>query len=301
MRTTRFQYFFIALVLFYLLLTFFTPIDPATTARFGLSEFQVRLIGMSISIPMAGIWLIALYGYTRFQAYSDMIRKEKEGKAFQEITKGLMILTLSLPTATLITAILRRVALDVPSVGTIVPFGRSFAPMLFQVFALSILASGSLRLLGTLKPKVKVKYTRSIIVGLIAVCCIFTYVITARPFGGSVSENYAAPEWLVIAALVIPFLYAWQRGAVAVYNFYLYKKHVHGPVYSKMLTNLVSGLSIIILSSIFIQVVTSVSQNFQRLNFTPILISVYVLIFVYGVGFVLLARGARQLRKIEEV
>jgi hypothetical protein len=301
MMMKRFQYVFIALVLAYLLLTFFTPIDPATTARYGLSEFQVRLIGMSVSVPIALIWLVALYGYTRFQAYSELIRKEKEGKAFREITKGIMVLTLSLPATALLTSLLRRIAVDVPEVLQILPISRSVAPLMFQLFAFSLLASGSAMLLNTVKPKVSVVFPPSVVLGLIAIVSIFTYIITARPFGGSVYENYQMPEWLVVIAIVIPFLYAWQQGALAIYKIHLYRKHSVGVLYRRMLTSMVAGLSAIVASAILIQVFGSISQSLQRLNFTPLLIIVYGLILLYGVGYVLLARGARQLKKIEEV
>ena len=301
MRMKRFQYLYIVLVLGYLLLTLLTPVDPATTQRYHLSELQVRLVGMTVSVPLALIWLGALYGYTRFQAYSQAIAKEKEGKAFQEITRGIMLLALYLPFTSISSSLVRWMTLENPGLATYGVIGKSFVPVVFQLLAFSFLASGSAKLLKLLRPKVTIRYTDYAIAGMIFLASMFTYIVVARPFGGSVANNYALPAWLVVLTIVIPFLFAWYKGALKVYQIYLYRKHVVGNLYREMLKNLVAGLSTIIVSAILIQVLASVSASLTRLNFTPLLILVYVLIAIYAVGYGLLARGARQLKKIEEV
>ena len=297
----RFQYLYIILVLGYLLLTLLTPIDPATAQRYHLSEMQLRMISMTVSLPLAAIWLVALYGYTRFQAYTEAIAKEKEGTAFKEITLGIMILALYLPVASITTALLRSLALSYPAFASYMVIGRSYIPVIFQVVAFSLLASGSAKLLQLLRPKITLRYADYVMAGLVFAASVFTYIIVARPFGGSVSENYALPTWAVVMTLVAPFLFAWYKGGLAVYQLYLYRKHASGHLYRHMFKNLVAGLAAITVTAILIQVVSSVSVGLTKLNFTPLLILVYVLIALYAVGYGLLARGARQLKKIEEV
>lgn len=296
-----FHYLYLILVLGYLLLTMLTPVDAAAMQRYHLSEPQLRLLGMTVSIPLAVIWLVALYGYTRFQAYSDTIAKAKEGKAFKEITKGLMILALSLPATALASSILRLITSDHTGLTGYAVIGRSYLPLIFQLLAFSLLASGSAKLVKLLKPKVTRTIADWVIIGLIAAASLFAYLIVARPFGGTVADNYSLPAWVVVLTLVIPFLFAWYKGGLAIYQLYLYQRRVNGPLYRRIVADLVAGLSTITIIAILIQALVSVTEKLNRLDFTPLLTLVYALVFLYAIGFGLVARGARQLKKIEEV
>jgi hypothetical protein len=294
-----FHYLYIVLVLGYLLLTLLAPVDAATMHRYHLSESQIRLIGLTVSIPLAAIWLTALYGYSRFQAYTDVIAKEKEGPAFKEITQGIMILALSLPASSLVSVIIRQITSDPSGTSAYATIGKSFIPMIFQLIAFTLLAAGSSKLLKMLRPKVVMRHADWVIFSMILVASLFVYLVVARPLGGSVLETYAMPAWAIVILLVVPLLYAWYKGVLAVYQLYLYQRRVAGHVYRRMLIDLVGGLAAVIITSILIQAFVSLSESLNRLNFTPLLIIVYVLVVCYAIGFGLLARGARQLNKIE--
>lgn len=302
MRIKRFQYLFLMLVVGYILLTLVTPIDAATTARYHLSEMQVRMIGLTISVPLALIWLVALYGYTRFKTYAETIAKEKEGKAFSEIAKGIMVLALSLPLTSIISSLLRQLALAQPDMATAVSIGRTYLPIIFQIIAFMYLANGAAKLLDTLRPKFSRKpYSPAIVLAFISFISLFTYVIVARPLGGTVEANYAMPAWAVVLTVVIPLIFAWYHGAIAIHQLYIYRKKVMGSLYQHMLTDLVAGLAMIAGIAIMVQILASISESLSKLNFTPILMMVYILLALYAVGYGLLAKGARRLKKIEEV
>jgi len=301
MKTRYFQYSYIALVIFYIALVALTPVDTQTMSRYNLSEPVVRLIGLSVSIPLTLIWLVALYGYSRFKSYAELIVDEKEGEAFGAIANGLMALVVSLPVISLASMMLNRISENSPNLETVTTIVGSYLPIVFQLAAFVLLAHGAIKLLSTVKPKHNITHSPAVMFGIIAFTSIFTYIIVARPFGGTVAENYAMPAWLVTVSIIVPLTFAWYMGGLAIYSLYVYRHKTRGIVYRRMLNSLVAGLGTIVMLSIIIQIVVSIAEQLTRLNFTPLLGIIYLLIAFYAVGYGLVAKGAHQLRKIEEV
>jgi hypothetical protein len=50
-----------------------------------------------------------------------------------------------------------------------------------------------------------------------------------------------------------------------------------------------------------LQFLTTITEQLNRLNLAPLLIVLYLLIAFYAVGYALVARGAKKLKKIEDV
>jgi len=61
------------------------------------------------------------------------------------------------------------------------------------------------------------------------------------------------------------------------------------------------GITIVIISSIIIQYVTTLMNNGNDLSFGSLLLLVYGLLIVEAAGYALIAYGARRLKRIEEV
>ncbi len=83
---------FLTLVGLYTLATFLTPIDPAILDKYNLTLSQVRILQVFIILPLYAIWALAFYGFSNFDRYAKMIQDHKDGAAFQQIARGLMVL-----------------------------------------------------------------------------------------------------------------------------------------------------------------------------------------------------------------
>ncbi len=80
-----------------------------------------------------------------------------------------------------------------------------------------------------------------------------------------------------------------------------YQKNSKGSIYKHTLRQLSFGILGIIVINVVMQVILTLSERLSRLQLTPVLIIIYALIALYACGFVLIALGAKNLRKFEEV
>jgi hypothetical protein len=60
------------------------------------------------------------------------------------------------------------------------------------------------------------------------------------------------------------------------------------------------GIAVVVLGSVLTRVFISISTTITNLKLTPILIIIYGLLSVIAAGYILIAIGAKKLRKIEE-
>lgn len=301
MKSRTLVYAYILVVVAYLATVLFFPLDPTALERYNISSIQLRLIGLSMAIPLILVWFMSLYGFLKFRSYANLITKEKEGPAYDKLATGLMVLSFSLPANSLIAAVLNYFALEYPGFADVALILRNYSSLLSQLAAFYILSQGAALLVATLKPKVKIIHSRGVVASIIAFSSLFTWLSMASPFGGSPVDTYQMPELVVILTLVIPYLITWYVGLLSAYRLSVYYHKINGEIYKKCLSKLVAGIGVIIGLSIAIQLLVSVSEKLSRLNFTPLLLLVYLLVGIYVVGFGLVAFGARQLKKIEEV
>jgi drug/metabolite transporter (DMT)-like permease len=76
---------------------------------------------------------------------------------------------------------------------------------------------------------------------------------------------------------------------------------VEGALYRDALKLLAYGLGGVFLVTILLRVLQTASDALNRLDLGGILLLLYILVFMLGIGYVLVAKGARQLQKIEEL
>jgi hypothetical protein len=93
----------------------------------------------------------------------------------------------------------------------------------------------------------------------------------------------------------------WAVGIFAAYNINLYRQKVAGIIYRRSWGYLAMGLGWLIVTSIIFQYLTTLTARLTHLSIYWLLAIVYILLLVLSAGFVLVAIGARKLKKIEEV
>ncbi|HXH04824.1 MAG TPA: hypothetical protein VNI82_00145, partial [Candidatus Nitrosotenuis sp.] len=166
---------------------------------------------------------------------------------------------------------------------------------------LYFIAKGSQGLYSTLKPRGKTSNSQSFygLAGTVALTSVYTWLVVAQGYATPGTAPYFLPTWLLIITFVIPYVFAWCMGIWAALCLRRYYTAVKGTIYKEALNNLYKGVAGIVVVSIFLQSLTSVPGLVNRLDLTPLLIVVYVLIATYAIGYGLVANGAKKLKLIE--
>jgi hypothetical protein len=294
-------YLFIALVVLYLGLTFGLPTPQETLDQYNISQTRARALSATISLPLVGVWLAALYSFIRFRSYAEIIKNDKEGPGYSKLADGITLLAFSLPLTSLATTILNYLGSNIDNFEPTSVIIRNYLTVTLQLIAFILVSQGAGKLWDTLRPRVVEKHPKFWSLIIIIVSSLFTWLITARALADKTDDVYYLPPWLIVTTLTIPYLIAWYKGGLAMWKLHVYGKRVKGHVYKQMLSKLVTGMSFIIVISILLRLLVTISERLSRLNITPLLVVIYVLIAFYVLGYGFVARGARQLKKIEEV
>lgn len=286
----------------YCLLTFFSPIDPASQARFNLSVFQLRLLQLSIVVPIVAIWFTATYGAAKFKAYAEKIKDAPDGKALNQVANGLLVLVyVSLVGSSLFSSLssyARAAGMRVPFTIT-----NRYVSLTLGLIAFTGLFMASTHVLKVVKAKQKAGGLLAFVgVGSLA----YIYAQMTYPYRNSTPDpqKYSSsylPDPLIIATILLPTIASWVLGALAAANITAYKEKSKGIIYKQALTSLSRGIIFIIFFSISLQLLTGLSEYFSTLGLQGILVLLYAILVLYAVGWVIIARGASKLTKIEEV
>lgn len=302
LRGPVFRYLFIALVAAYLALTFMLPPNPQAMERYQISSTTLRLIQTTVTLPLIGIWIIGAYGYSRLREYGALLGAAQEAKSVNYIAGGLMVLALGQPAQNVASTGLRYLGRQNPSIeaGTIIAV--NYLNLAIALAAFLCISYGVRRLIDLKKIRIPAKAAHYHIIGFTALSISYTYFVLRFAFQeGGTSLSYHMPLWLVLSTLVLPFVYAWSIGLYAAFMMYLYNSKLKGLIYRRGWMLMSLGLTFIIATSVFLQYLTSLMVQFNRLSITTVLLIVYGLLFVMAAGYILTALGAKRLQKIEEV
>jgi hypothetical protein len=282
----------------YFMLTMLAPVRSNT---YHLTALQIGLLQLTIVVPVLIIWVIALRGATRFHHYAAIIRDSPDGKALRLISIGLFFLILNFISQSLIGATRPYfVGTDFiyPSV-----FLRNQLPVALTLIAFGCILAGSRRLGQTsLHPLTKDRLLSTLLpyVLLSAIFAWWFYSNLQHVTTGGV-PNYALPGKAPFYTLAVPYIISWLMGILAIAHIAEYTRHVKGIIYRKALRSLAHGISAVLAFSILLQMLSVATIFILHLSLTNVLILLYVLLFMYALGFVLIDRGARKLIQIENV
>ncbi|HUP26411.1 MAG TPA: hypothetical protein VM124_02055 [Candidatus Limnocylindrales bacterium] len=300
MRKKLYIGIFLSLTALYIILTAVLPTDPAVLQRYQLNQGSAHMLGLTIAIPIVLIWLFALYGFTKFYDYAHIIKESPEGPGFQRLVYGLMTLVLSLPIVASVSSIFTYVGYRNPDLVPKLTITKNYLGLFFAVAAFLLIADGAEKLVRTLRSKtLHLTIPRFGLGACIVLSCFYAWLVTTRSTDSG--DTYYLPNLLIITTLAIPYLFIWCRGALAAYHLYLYKDRVRGKIYREALGSLALGIGAVILLSISLQLLVTTSAKLTKLNLSPLLSFIYVLVAMTAVGYGLIARGAKKLKQIEEV
>lgn len=290
---------FLGCVAVYIAMTLGTP-NPEAAQRYNLTATGILLVNLTIVVPITAIWVVAFYGALKMKEYAAAIRGSTEGEPFNLVANGLIISVLGFPLTAIIAAVLKRVAAATPNLLPTTIILQNYVTLAVALIAFYYIGRGAQRLALPIKKRSVTFDNSRWTMAFIIVSSIFSWLVISH-YGGNTNSLYHMPDWLVIGTLAIPYLWVWYQGAMAAYCIYYYQKNVKGMLYRRALVYCSAGIGTVIGASVFIQFVTVFNERLSRLNLTPLLGIVYLLILIYAVGYGLIAKGAKKLKTLENI
>lgn len=288
----------------YIALIFVLPIKTITVRHHHLSSFQTRLATAAVTLLTIGVWFVAFWGYAKLREYSETIKKSKEGPHFSRLATGLGWLAWGLPVSTLCSYAFTHIALHWTRLHATAIILSNYVELLVPLIAFIIIHTAANGMSNHKRPNLQlVSAQLTMLVFLVTGVAYCFFVFRSLDLTSLTSTNnpYYLPVWLMILTIIIPYLYAWFIGLLAAYGLTLFTVKIRGLLYRHALLYMVTGLVVIIVSSIALQYVSSVSPRMNILVFNYKLLVTLLTKIAGGVGFIILAIGANRLKKIEEV
>lgn len=280
------------------LLAILIPANPTTLHSLHITEEIYRLLIVSLLAPYAVIWFAAFYGYDQLARYSKALMFTGEGRAFQKIAKGLGVLAWGLILQVLLGSILNAITLSHPTFRAGKTIINDYFNLLVALVGFVLIENGTYELVKLVRAHHSHTTMRLLIVlGAIIAALFQREVFLSR----SDNNPYYLPVYPLIFTIIIPYVFTWIIGILSVYELNMYAAKVRGLLYKHALQFLANGLSIVILLSVAIQFITAAMVAGPNSPLGTILLIDYVLLGAMAFGFILVAVGAKRLKRIEEV
>lgn len=268
--------------------------------RNNLSEVQILVLTLTVVIPYITVWVIGLAGYIWLSDYARSIRKAADGNALLQLSRGVLILLLWMP----LTGLIRTFALVLAHGGSahyaslVSHFGTyiGVALMLLTYFQLN---EGAFKMLRAANIPYRVP-PRRLAFAFLPLIGLYVYLVLRNPAFESGITTTPLPNWIIIDTIALPQLLAWYWGLLAIWRLYFYINKVKGKLYRLAFSYLATGLALVTATIIILQYLQALTDATQvTLKFMYLV--VVALLVLIGAGFMLIVRGARALRRIEEI
>ncbi|HVX48341.1 MAG TPA: hypothetical protein VHA05_03230 [Candidatus Saccharimonadales bacterium] len=293
-----------ALAILYVVLIFALPGNQAIMREHRLTTAEYHVLQFLVALPLMAVWFMAFYGYAKLEEYTLSIRKTPEAIGFSRLTQGCAWMAWSLPVHSIVSLITRSITNSHAGFGAAEAIITNYVDLIFPVVGFTLIGMASRHLFDRAKMALSAASIRGIIILFVAGGVLYCY-LTFRQFTGTglgATDNpYHLPVWLTVLTIIVPYLYAWFAGMLAVYELVTYGRHVRGVLYRQSMHILVTGLFAMILGSIAFQYAGSFQPSTGHQVLGIYLIFSLVFQIVSGIGFLMIALGATRLKKIEEV
>lgn len=305
-KLNRIYLLFISLTIIYIVINLLIPPAADTLTRFGLTPEKARMLKISVLLPYVVIWFVAFFGYVQLRDYSNLIKESKDGRSLSVIADGLMILAIAMPMTALASTVTNYLGETDPGslpAGTII---NHYFELLLSGLAVSYIYKGSQDLAGTIAAKKNDIFEYIFRIGFIALAVLYSYLTLSNPsrqFPTAEAHRaaYYLPDFLLVTTIILPFLIIWYLGFRSAEYIQLYRSNVKGHLYRNSLGYLATGILFVILSRIALRFFNSLNGVLVSSSLRFVLVVVYILLVLIAIGFVVIAIGARRLKKIEEV
>jgi len=290
----------VVLLLCWLVYAAATLMAPVRQNPYHVSHPERLAIQLSIIVLFGIIWYIALRGATAFKNYASMVRDAKEAPGLHLIANGLLWVVAYLVMIALAGAI--GGAMATSSISDEVSVLRDHVTVLVVLIAFIYLYLGSQRLAEIAQFDTWDRKTMLIIAVymLFSIAFVIAFSHASVPAPGSTRNSLSVlPRSILLFSLILPYLIGWFLGLLACINITRYAHRVKGILYRRALVSLVRGIITVIALGIVFQLLTFAVRYLTTLSLNSIIVLLYALIVLYGLGFVFIRSGAKMLARIE--
>ncbi len=295
---SRIFYGYAIFVTVYTLLALLPAPDHTALTKYHLSPSGLRLLDITLLVPLYVMWFAIFYGYARMHRYSQLIKQGRDGKQVVRLVRGLLVLALGLPLSSIISVAFTLIARVHPgflAAGTIISNYLGVVYLL-MAFIFIIMGARGLNAFSGSRPSFALTH---MVVGAVIVLGVIFCDLIARAHH-SLQTTYHMSYALVMLTFAIPYMYIWYMGLSAIAEMYVYSKQVAGVLYRKGWNRLTFGLGSIIAVDIALQYLSTLVTWLNGLSLAGLLGLLYVLLLLMAVGFIVVALGTKELMKIEE-
>lgn len=291
-------YWYAAFVAAYACLTLIPHPDRKTLAHYHLSATNLRLLDLTILIPLVVIWFAAFYGYYKLHAYGGMIKQAKDGRAVMKLSYGLLALALGLPIGSIISAIFNLIAAQHPAFTAPAAVISNYITIVYALIAFLFISVGARHLSTISKSRISLRTSNILTLVVIALGVVFCALIGRSHQSVQTAFHMTATQAMLTMAL--PYIYIWFLGIFAVAEISVYSRHVAGVVYRNSWNQLTFGFAAIIIVDILLQYLGTLSSWLTGLSLSRFLLLLYVLLLLLAAAFIVAALGTKKLVRIEE-
>ncbi|HVX58742.1 MAG TPA: hypothetical protein VG964_03340 [Candidatus Saccharimonadales bacterium] len=296
-----YSFVFFVLSAGYILLTIIPAPDPGTLANYDLSPQKYRWLVLPIVLFLIIIWSAGFFGSLRVKSYARMIRRSADGRGFNMLSNGILVLAITQPLMFDLNAVVHLIGRYHPATRESLTIINNYVDVLLMGAAMLLIGIGAETLVKLVKTGGKLATERSWVLLFIIFSSIYGYFLVSEPTAGDPNRRvYYLPHWLLLVSVVVPYLFFWYLGLRGSQQLLQYQNKVRGRLYKHALRYLSAGIATVVISSVLTRTLSTASPKLSHLNLTPLLLIIYGLLVVIAAGYVLIALGSNRLKKIEE-
>lgn len=295
---------FVVVGLAIIALAVLTLLSPMSNGNpYHITSESAAILRLTIIVPIAIAWLLGVRGATAFKSYARMIDGSPEAGAINLVANGLLLTVLYFVVGGLI--------------GSLLPFYQHAAGYralvilhdhfgsLFSLVVFYILYRGSDQLHRVTRFQTWTRSSAWILLAYAVFAFAFVLLFTSyqAPSTSNGSQNSLAfvSSNILLVSLILPYLAGWFMGIISCINIMKFSAQVKGKLYRQALRNLVLGLWVVIVLSMLIQILTFASRYLAGMSLAGVLLVLYTLLLLYGLGFLFVREGAKKLAQLEVV
>jgi hypothetical protein len=291
-------YCYALFVIIFSLLSFIPTPAKATLMKYHLQPVSLRLLDLTLLIPMFIMWFAAFYGYERLHLYGQLIKSNQDGKQVTKLADGLLVLATGESISSIVSSSLQLIARQHSAFASAATVISNYVNVLYPLVAFILIARAARGLSELSKTRPGPRVANAVIVTVIILGVGFCDLIARSHH--SLSLAYHMSYQLVMLTLATPYMYVWFLGLFAIAELYAYSKQIAGILYRKGWDRLVFGLGMIIVIDILLQYLGTLSSWLNGLSLSGLLLLLYVLLLGLASAYIVVALGTKELMKIEE-
>ncbi len=290
---------FIVLLIVGATLALVLPPSHETLQALHINATQYRVAIFTLILPYAVIWFSAFYAFSRLRQYAMLVRKTPEGEGFRDIARGVGVLAWGLALPTILSMLMGAVAQHLPGFKPVQTIINNYLAVLVPLVGFSIIGRGTRKLNDLVGARPGQRTIRLVIAIFLAVAALFIHSVLHNQ--NAHDNPYYLDIYLLLLTLIVPYLYTWAIGLLSGLEAALYAKYIKGVLYRRAMTALGGGMAIVIVASVATQYLTASFASKATTSLGFLLALLYMLLAIQAVGYVFIAIGAKQLKKMEEV